>query len=354
MRSLILKLLTLLSITLFLPHPSFAETLKSKILVGYWHNFDNGSGFIKLKDVSPDWDVIHVAFAENDPDTFISFTPYGYDSPADFIKDVKLLQAKGKKVSISIGGANSIVKLTTEAERQLFVKAMINIIETYGFDGMDIDLEGASLSLDGGDTDFRNPTTPSITNLISGIREVVNHFDGKLMLTMAPETYYVQVGLVAYAGPAGAYLPLIHALRDILTFLHVQNYNTGGTDALDGQYYAAATADFQVALLDMLLKGFPIARDPTNIFPPLRPDQLVIGLPSAPSAASSGYTAPAEVIKAFDYLALGKTYNGRYKMSGPGYPELRGVMAWSINWDAANHFDFSKTLRTHFDAMEGI
>ena len=35
-----------------------ANNLGSKLLVGYWHNFDNGTGIIKLRDVSPKWDVI--------------------------------------------------------------------------------------------------------------------------------------------------------------------------------------------------------------------------------------------------------------------------------------------------------
>ena len=40
------------------------NNLGSKLLVGYWHNFDNGTGIIKLKDVSPKWDVINVSFGE--------------------------------------------------------------------------------------------------------------------------------------------------------------------------------------------------------------------------------------------------------------------------------------------------
>lgn len=36
----------------------------SKTMVGYWHNSDNGSGFIRLRDVSPKFDVVNVAFAE--------------------------------------------------------------------------------------------------------------------------------------------------------------------------------------------------------------------------------------------------------------------------------------------------
>ncbi len=38
--------------------------LGSKLLVGYWHNFDNGTGIIKLKDVSPKWDVINVSLVK--------------------------------------------------------------------------------------------------------------------------------------------------------------------------------------------------------------------------------------------------------------------------------------------------
>ncbi len=45
-----------------------ANNLGSKLLVGYWHNFDNGTGIIKLKDVSPKWDVINVSFGETGGD----------------------------------------------------------------------------------------------------------------------------------------------------------------------------------------------------------------------------------------------------------------------------------------------
>ena len=41
-----------------------ANNLGSKLLIGYWHNFDNGTGIIKLRDVSPKWDVINVSFGK--------------------------------------------------------------------------------------------------------------------------------------------------------------------------------------------------------------------------------------------------------------------------------------------------
>jgi chitinase len=42
---------------------------------------------------------------------------------------------------------------------------------------------------------------------------------------MAPETAFVQGGMSAFTGIWGAYLPVIHALRDSLDMLNVQLYN---------------------------------------------------------------------------------------------------------------------------------
>src|SRR3712207_7489936 len=83
------------------------------------------------------------------------------------------------------------------------------------------------------------------------------------VLSMAPETFFVQLGYQYYgSGPwggqdprAGSYLPVIHALRDDLTVLHVQDYNSGPIMGLDDQYHSMGGADFHIALTDMLLAG---------------------------------------------------------------------------------------------------
>ncbi len=251
-----------------------------------------------------------------------------------------------------VGGANAIVHPDTDVKKKNFYDSMHEIIRNYGFDGIDIDLEGASLFLDAGDTDFKAPKTPAITNLINAVRELHTAFDKKLLVTMAPETFYVQVGFSSYAGPAGAYLPVIHALRDILTFIHVQHYNTGSVSALDDKAYNSGTADFHVALAEMLIAGFPVARNAAAIFPGLRPDQVIIGLPANASAAGSGFTANAEVQKALTYLIKGQGFGGTYQLrQAAGYPEFRGLMTWSINWDAASNSEFSKSHRTFLDTL---
>ncbi|GGV09719.1 chitinase [Streptomyces litmocidini] len=334
--------------------------LPAHALVGYLHaSFANGSGYTRMADVPDSWDVIDLAFGEptsaTSGDIRFSLCPAtecpNVESPAEFKAAIKAKQAAGKKVLISIGGQNGQVQLATTAARDTFVSSVSKIIDDYGLDGLDIDFEGHSLSLQTGDTDFRNPTSPVVVHLIQAVKTLKAKYGPGFVLTMAPETFFVQLGYQYYgSGPwggqdprAGAYLPVIHALRDDLTLLHVQDYNSGSVMGLDGQYHSMGGADFHIAMTDMLLTGFPVAGNTDRFFPPLRPDQIAIGLPAS-TQAGNGHTTPAEVNKALDCLTK-KTNCGTYQTHGT-WPALRGLMTWSINWDRYNQGEFSR----NFDA----
>ncbi len=356
---------TPVNITVGSDTPPPTSDLPSRILNGYWHNFQNGSGLIRLRDVSSNWDIINVSFAVSkvsptDGEIAFQLDPIfnsiGYTAQ-NFKSDIQFLQSQGKKVIISIGGAEGQVQLNTTSARDKFITSMISIIEEYNFDGMDIDFEGQSLSFNLGDTDFKNPTTPVIVNTINAIENVTNHFGDDFILTMAPETFFVQLGYSFYGGisegadrRAGAYLPLIYALRDKLTFLQVQYYNSGSITALDDRFYAMGNADFYVSLVDMLLKGFPITGDNNKFFPALRPDQILIGVPATVNAGN-GYTGSQGVINALDYITEGNSFGGQYSLSQT-YPQLRGVMSWSINWDQFGSFGFSDPVRAYLDGLQ--
>lgn len=330
-----------------------------KVIVGYWHNFENGSGFIKLKDVSPDFDYIHVSFGEPTTVTsgIIQFTPYNY-TDEEFIADVKYLQGQGKKVVLSIGGQNGQVQLVDDTARNNFVKSVNDLMDKYGFDGLDIDFEGHSLYFNDTDKDLKNPTTPVIKNLISAIKDIKKHCGDNFVLTMAPETFFVQMGYTFYGNNGngsdprcGSYLPVIDALRDDITYLQVQNYNSGAIRALDGESYGMGNPDFHVAMLDMLLNGFTIANPSKQYFAPLREDQILLGVP-AYVQAGNGYISPSELQKALDYVIKGKSFGGKYKLQNPnGYPNMGGVMTWSINWDKYDKFSFTKALRPYLDSF---
>lgn len=331
-------------------------------LVGYLHtSFANGSGYTRLADVPGSWDIIDLAFGEptsaTSGDIRFSLCPQsecpGVESEDEFKAAIKAKQAAGKKVLISIGGQNGQVQLTTAAARDTFVKSVGAIIDRYGLDGLDIDFEGHSLSLDDGDTDFTKPTTPSVVNLIAAVKSLKAKYGEKFTLTMAPETFFVQLGHQFYgSGPwggqdprAGAYLPVIHALRDDLTLLHVQDYNSGPIMGLDEQYHTMGSADFHIAMTDMLLAGFPVAGDKNKVFPPLKPSQVAIGLPASPNAGN-GHTSTGEVTKALNCLTK-KTDCGGYTPHG-AWPDLGGLMTWSINWDRFNTWEFQKNFDAYF------
>ena len=331
-------------------------SVPDKVLVGYWHNFENGTGVIRLRDVSPNWDVINLSFGEGTTvdSGDIQFTPFNA-TEEEFKEDVKYLQSQGKKVLISIGGEKGQVQLKTETAKNNFINSVSNIIDTYGLDGLDIDFEGHSLYFDVGDNDFKNPTTPVIVNLIDALKTLKSKYGDNFLLTMAPETFFVQNGFAFYGNNGtgadarcGAYLPVIYALRDELDWLQVQYYNSGPIKDLNGKYQNMGNAEFYVALADMLLKGFNIAGKSDQFFPALRPDQVVIGVPCCVNAGN-GYVDNAGVQQAMDALINGGTVGG-YTIS-EGYPELRGLMTWSINWDQYTKFNWSDYFRNYLDKM---
>lgn len=335
------------------------SSLPARVLVGYWHNFDNGSGFIKLRDVSPDWDIVNLAFGEPvaGSTSTIAFTPDVRTSVAEIQSDVQILHSRGKKVLLSVGGANGHVELRNATERQQFVNSVTSIVRQYGLDGLDVDFEGQSVHVNPGDADITNPTTPVIVNLIAALRQIRQNIGSSFILTMAPETFFVQVGFQFYGGTSngdsrtGAYLPVIHGVRDILTLIHVQHYNTGSVMALDNQLYGSGNADFHVAMAEMLLTGFPVANT-GRTFQGLQPNQVAIGLPANINAAGSGFTPPAEVQRALNYLIRGQSFGGRYVLRSPaGYRSFRGLMAWSINWDRFANFDFSRNHRAYLNSL---
>ena len=328
-----------------------------RLLIGYWHNFKNNAGIIKLSEINPAWDVINISFAETYGDTAVVELHPCYDEE-EFIQDIKDLQAKGKKVVLSLGGAEGKIHVPTDAAREKLWNSMTGLIDKYGFDGIDIDLEsGSNMYLNPGDTDLDNPVTPQLCNFIKIIKDLVKKYGDEFIISMAPEVCYVQGGITNYATNWGGYLPVINAVRDELDFLQVQHYNCGGNEALDHNTYNEGTADFQVAMVDMLLQGFETKASKNSFFKPLREDQVVIGVPAQPNATlnpNAGYTKPAEMLKALNYIVYGKSFGGAYKMVGEKYPNLRGMMTWSINWDVVNGEEFVKSYRPFLDSLPPI
>ena len=71
-------------------------------------------------------------------------------------------------------------------------------------------------------------------------------------------------------------------------------------------------------------------------------------------AAGGGYTDTATVKAAIDYLRGDGTQPGSYTLINPtGYPDLRGMMTWSINWDAISNCGASYEYADNYQNIFG-
>lgn len=317
-----------------------SSALPKHALIGYWHNFDNGSGLIRLADVDDIWDVIVIAFVDDAGNGNVAFNLDPALNKAQFIADVAAKRAQGKIVVLSYGGEKGTVTLNNATNITNFVNSTAAILNEYGFSGVDIDLESGAGVLHG---------APVIQNMVTAIKQLKARFP-KMYLSMAPEHPYVQGGHVAYSGIWGAYLPMIDGLRNELDLLHVQLYNNGGlATPYSAQPYQAGSVDMMVASALMLIEGFPLANGTAGTFRGLRADQVALGLPSGPRAAGSGQATTANINRALDCIT--RLTSCGTLIPSRAYPEFRGVMTWSINWDVNDGRIFSIPVGTYLDTL---
>jgi len=290
-----------------------ASEVPAHAVTGYWQNFDNGASVQKLADVPDDYDIVAVAFADatGEPGT-VDFTldpALGYGSEDDFKADIKALHDKGKSVIISVGGEKGNVSVADDASADGFAKSITALMDEYGFDGVDIDLEN------GLNSEYMTKALKSIHSQKSDV-----------VVTMAPQTVDMQ-------SPENEYFKTALAVKDFLTVVNMQYYNSGSMNGCDGKVVTQGTVDFLTSLACVQLEGG------------LDPAQVGIGTPASSSAAGSGYVEPAVVNAALDCLAKGENC-GDFTPEKK-YPGIRGAMTWSTNWDAANGNAWAGTVGPH-------
>ncbi len=291
------------------------------MITGYWQNFNNGATVLKLRDVPMAYNLIAVAFADataNPGEVTFAIDPglasaLGGYTQSEFISDINLLHSQGRKVIISVGGQNGTVAVNSSTAATNFANSIVNLMNQYGFDGVDIDLEHGI----------------NAVYLEQALRNIASRKPG-VIITMAPQTIDMQ-------STGMEYFKLALAIKDILTIVNTQYYNSGTMLGCDGKVYAQGTVDFLVALACIQLQNG------------LRPDQIGLGLPASPSAAGGGYVNPTVVNNALDCLTMG-TNCGSFRPPQT-WPGVRGAMTWSINWDASNNYNWVNTVSAHLPSV---
>lgn len=284
------------------------------VVVGYWHNWCDGAGYkggiapcVTLAQVNPQYNVVDVSFmksygANGSIPTFKLDPAIGL-TEAQFIDQISELNRQGRAVLIALGGADAHIELRNGQEQDL-ANEIIRLVEKYGFDGLDIDLEQAAVTA--ADNQIVIP---------AALRIVKDHYrkqQKNFLITMAPEFPYLTTG--------GKYVPYINALEGYYDWINPQFYNQGGDGIyIDGIGWIAQNNDnlkqeFIYHIANALANG-------SNGFTKIPHDKLVFGIPTNIDAAATGYVSdPQKLFAAFE------------KLKNQGQP-LRGVMTWSINWD---------------------
>ncbi|MFF8906843.1 chitinase [Streptomyces olivaceoviridis] len=294
-------------------------SLPKHAVTGYWQNFNNGATVQKLSDVPSSYDIVAVAFADaTSTPGAVSFTLdsaglNGY-TVDQFKADIKAKQAAGKKVIISVGGEKGSVSVNDASSAANFANSVYSLMQTYGFDGVDIDLENGL----------------NATYMTQALRALSSKAGSSLIITMAPQTIDMQ-------STSNTYFQTALNIKDILTVVNTQYYNSGSMLGCDGKVYSQGTVDFLTALACIQLEGG------------LSPSQVGLGVPASTRAAGSGYVSPTVVDNALDCLTAA-TNCGTFKPSKT-YPALRGAMTWSTNWDATAGNAWSNTVGPHVHAL---
>jgi chitinase len=296
--------------------------LPAHLLMGYWQDFTNGAEPLTLAAVPTSYNLVAVAFGNSDStpgqvtfslDSGLSSALGGY-TQQQFMSDIKTLQSRGQKVILSVGGANGTISVDDATSASNFASSVYSIIKQYGFNGVDIDLE--------------NGVNPQY--MASALEQLESDVGSSLIITLAPQTVDTQ-------STGDDYLALALDIKSILTMINTQYYNSGSMNGCDGNVYSEGTENFMTALACTELQGG------------LSASQVGLGLPASSSAAGSGYVSPSLVNDALDCLAA-RANCGSFVPS-TAYPGIRGVMTWSINWDASNGYNFADTVAPYLATL---
>jgi chitinase len=293
--------------------------LPKHAVTGYWQNFDNGATVQKLADVPSQYDIIAVAFADATPTP--GAVTFNLDSAGlngytvdQFKADIRAKQTAGKKVVVSVGGERGTVTVNDAASAANFANSVYSLMQAYGFDGVDIDLENGL----------------NATYMTQALRSLSAKAGSSLIITMAPQTIDMQ-------STSNSYFQTALNIKDILTVVNMQYYNSGSMLGCDGKVYSQGSVDFLTALACIQLENG------------LAPSQVGLGLPASTRAAGSGYVSPSVVNSALDCLAKGSGC-GSFKPPRT-YPDLRGAMTWSTNWDATAGNAWSGAVGPHVHGL---
>jgi chitinase len=261
--------------------PSFSHhpnSLPPRVLSGYWQAW--GSPNIALGRVPAQYNVIYAAFAVADgAGTGRVKFDQRVQTNSSFVADLDALQRAGRRVVLSVGGADDGgLQIRTPAQVSAFLASVSGIIDRYHFTGVDWDLE-------------HGIDRPAIAGLSRALKA---RYGARFLITLAPMQNQPD------------YEALAVDIGDVLDLVNPQFYNSG---TLSQEYIVEQVRRWAGRI---------------------GPDRVGMGFMTVQTPGETGVVAPA---------AAAATWQEVVRL----LPDARGLMTWSINLDATSGFDFAGT-----------
>ena len=170
------------------------DSLPTKVVGGYLSTSELRNG-VTLRSVvdRTSYNLIYVAFAVGvsaDSGALTLDLPPGAGSPAEVKSQIAYANTRGKKIIVSVGGANDLVgrpsgyRLDSRSKVDQFMASLRNFRTRWGFDGMDWDLEQGNRS--------DNP------GIVSASRQMRSEFGRSFLICFTPG-----VNLTSWVGAGG-------------------------------------------------------------------------------------------------------------------------------------------------------
>jgi hypothetical protein len=181
------------------PGPAAGRLVPGWVVGGYWQQFE-GPKVSTVTAEAPQYNLLFAAFATGGGGQAMTFRPVVQDETS-FRRDVAASREHGARWCLSIGGgvpASSATVLRTKTDAARCYDALAPIIDQYGFQGVDDDLENGPAGF----------TEEGLTELFARLRR---NYGREFILTSTPRPYESwRVPIAAHLYEAG--------LLDLLMF----------------------------------------------------------------------------------------------------------------------------------------
>lgn len=259
---------------------SSTEALPKDVVGGYWKKWKSDNS-VTLGDVDPRYNVVFLAFAESaGTDGTLAFEQY-VQSNDSFRADLKKLQDRGTRVVLSIGGQSSRVHIDSEAKRQKVLNSLVGLVDKYGFDGIDWDIENQSIHVD---------------NIVWVSNALKDRYGKGFAVTITPQGHIYELKEVA------------QKLGDNLDMISIMYYDYHEKDA---ESRTRAVVHRTQELIDKY---------------GVKPSQIGVGMRVTDD---SGKYYPDGPGQGFSLNGVKHTTNTMEQR----YPDYRGVFLWTIQYD---------------------